>query len=492
MSARVDATIARIRKRAGKFVSGFSASSSKCVFRLDSPLYNNGIGFIATEKIEKSRGSSIINELSDGISYPADEIECTTLKKRTSYNTTKSLRLQIDPNFNSYYSEAPLKMNTNTSTYVRAVNDYSLSAHQYFYDSFNQNPNMSAIIPFSGAEYTNIDNIIESFKKFFDSKNFTCEISGNVTYSPEEDERDEYSVYRQTVVTCFSRSHYDVGMVIDILGTTNIVSVTAFSRNSDIVNQFREFAISERPKFKTFVEERKEKTFYTIASGMNGFRLEDLTIKAVHTNGVIYENYNDDFVEADKVIQDSIDQEKKGLILLHGLPGSGKTSYIKHLITGSSKRKIVYIPTHLTTAISSPEFVSFVKQELTNSVLVIEDAEQVLIAREDVESHKAAVSNILNMTDGILADALNLLIICTFNTDMNNIDKALLRKGRLLIQYQFKELSLEKTKVLADKLYGTKVDKPMVLSDIYNLEYDLIKPDEAPKVTFGFTPSNGR
>lgn len=490
MSSKVKQTTARVRMT--KFVSGFSTKKIKRVFCVDHFNGKCGTAFISPDKLECRSGRGIVNELHESIPNPKPALDSTTLKKSTSYNTTKSLRLQIDSAFNLYFSETPMTFNTNNSTYVRAVNDYSLSAHQYFSDSFNKNPTMSTIVPFNGAEYTNIDNIIETFKTFFESKGFRYELCGSVTYNPEEDERDEYSVYRQAVVKFYTRKGEDNGVVIDILGTTNVVTVAAFGCDDVIIEEFQEFALTERPKFKTFVEERKEKTFYTIASGMNGFRLEDLTIKTAHMNGVIYENYNDDFVEADKVIQESIDQEKKGLILLHGLPGSGKTSYIKHLITGSSKRKIVYIPTHLTTAISSPEFVSFVKQELTNSVLVIEDAEQVLIAREDVESHKAAVSNILNMTDGILADALNLLIVCTFNTDMNNIDKALLRKGRLLIQYQFKELSIPKTKALVEKLYGTNVDKAMVLSDIYNLEYDLIKPEEAPKVTFGFTPANGR
>jgi hypothetical protein len=43
--------------------------------------------------------------------------------------------------------------------------------------------------------------------------------------------------------------------------------------------------------------------------------------------------YNDDFLEIDEIICRSISQPRSGLILLHGHPRTGKTSYIKHLIS---------------------------------------------------------------------------------------------------------------------------------------------------------------
>ena len=65
-----------------------------------------------------------------------------------------------------------------------------------------------------------------------------------------------------------------------------------------------------------------------------------------------------------------------------------------------------------------------------NSVLVIEDAERVISDRQGHGS-SAGVSNILNLTDGILGDCLNIQIIATFNMARERIDSALLRKGRL-------------------------------------------------------------
>ena len=60
-------------------------------------------------------------------------------------------------------------------------------------------------------------------------------------------------------------------------------------------------------------------------------------------------------------------------------------------------------------------------------------------------------------------------IICTFNTDLTAIDKALLRKGRLIAKYEFKELTIEKSKQLFESLgHDVNVKEEMTLAEIYN------------------------
>ena len=61
-------------------------------------------------------------------------------------------------------------------------------------------------------------------------------------------------------------------------------------------------------------------------------------------------------------------------------------------------------------------------------------------------------------------------IIATFNCDLTKIDPALLRKGRLIANYEFNKLDVESSKILSDKLeFGTeKISEPMTLAEIYN------------------------
>jgi hypothetical protein len=87
------------------------------------------------------------------------------------------------------------------------------------------------------------------------------------------------------------------------------------------------------------------------------------------------------------------------------------------------------------------------------------------------KNNNSAISILLNLTDGILGESLGIQIICTFNTHTQNIDPALLRKGRLMAMYEFKELSAGKATALLKKSGVNKsASSPMTLADIYNAD----------------------
>ena len=123
--------------------------------------------------------------------------------------------------------------------------------------------------------------------------------------------------------------------------------------------------------------------------------------------------------------------------------------------------------------------------ENPNSVIIIEDAEDLLISRDT--NKNSGISMLLNLTDGLLGATLGIQFICTFNTPVTNIDKALLRKGRLIALYEFGPLSPEKSQVLLNNLGAQDfmVTQPMTLADIYNVT----KPEfqmEAKRSPIGF------
>ena len=105
-----------------------------------------------------------------------------------------------------------------------------------------------------------------------------------------------------------------------------------------------------------------------------------------------------------------------------------------------------------------------------NSILVIEDAEELLVSRE--QESNSAISMLLNLTDGLLGASLGIQVICTFNTHLTKIDKALLRKGRLKSLYKFEPLSIPKSKALLTKIGkgNMNVLAPMTIAEIYNME----------------------
>jgi len=186
----------------------------------------------------------------------------------------------------------------------------------------------------------------------------------------------------------------------------------------------------------------------------------------------------------EKIIHKLNEPKSKGLVLLHGTPGTGKTHYLKYLASKIKNKRVLFIPPFLADFITSPEMTPFLIQN-AGSVLFIEDAEKVITDRNTGGGN--GVSNILNITDGILSDILNIQIVATFNMDKKKIDEALLRKGRLIAEHKFDALPVEDSQALIEHLgFDYKTNKPMTLTEIYNLSEVEYKSEDKGRETIGF------
>jgi SpoVK/Ycf46/Vps4 family AAA+-type ATPase len=196
-------------------------------------------------------------------------------------------------------------------------------------------------------------------------------------------------------------------------------------------------------------------------------------------------NYGKDFKPVhDKIIKQLNEPNGKGLVLLHGVPGGGKTHYLKYLASKIKDKQVLFIPPYLADFITSPEMTPFLIQN-SNSVLFIEDAENVITDRNINGSN--GVSNILNITDGILSDILKIQVVATFNMDKAKIDSALLRKGRLIAEHKFDALPTDDANALLKHLGKEEnATKPMTLTEIYNVDEEEFKSEDGkPKIGFG-------
>lgn len=187
-------------------------------------------------------------------------------------------------------------------------------------------------------------------------------------------------------------------------------------------------------------------------------------------------NYGESFTKIHDTIVGRLNKKgDKGIILLHGEHGTGKTSYIKYLTSLVEEKDILFIPPSMAEMLSDPSMIPFLMDH-RDSILIIEDAERVIGDRESGNVSSAGVSNVLNLTDGILGDCLSIQIIATFNMRKENIDKALLRKGRLIAEHKFEKLSLDDTKNLLKHLEkDIEVNEGMTLADIYNIDVEVHK-----------------
>jgi len=184
---------------------------------------------------------------------------------------------------------------------------------------------------------------------------------------------------------------------------------------------------------------------HVVYRGDYGFDKMAFDVKKIDID--IEMNYNDDFKDvSDYIINHLNDKKKTGLYILSGDPGTGKTTWIRYL-AGKIRRNIIFVSPDMVDHITDPSFIPFLMNN-SDSVLIIEDAEPALQKR-DGTGRTGAISNILNLTDGLLSDCLNISIVATFNTNTKTIDEALLRDGRLVKSYAFEKLNPEKaTKLL--------------------------------------------
>lgn len=224
------------------------------------------------------------------------------------------------------------------------------------------------------------------------------------------------------------------------------------------------------------IRENKVRTsFKMITTTSAGFSTTVLEYDGVKYRSFdLSKTYNDDFLKvSDKIVSHLNRPKSSGITILHGIPGTGKTTYLRYLIS-NTKKELIYLPPNMAGMLSDPSIIEFMRSN-SNTIFIIEDGEEVLRKRGE-NGNTTAVSNLLNVADGILADTLHFNVIITINCQIDEIDPALRRKGRLVAEYKFDKLSADKSAALLCELYGEDnipdEIKPMTLAEIYTYKED--------------------
>ena len=210
----------------------------------------------------------------------------------------------------------------------------------------------------------------------------------------------------------------------------------------------------------------KKRGLYT---GFKEITLMDINIK---------DTYNDDLPNQE-LFEKLRNTMCGGLFLFHGEPGTGKTTYLRYVLQESIEEdyNLIVVPNWATELIGKPEFHQYCMDQPEGTVFIIEESEEIIRSRENGNT-SPAISSLLNFCDGLIGHINNVKFICTFNTSEENIDEALRRKGRLQLIYEFRKLSLEKT-----RKFIPEATEPMPLSEIFG---ETIRPQAEKKKKIGF------
>jgi hypothetical protein len=163
---------------------------------------------------------------------------------------------------------------------------------------------------------------------------------------------------------------------------------------------------------------------------------------------------------------------------LKGRTRNRKTSFIRHLVQVlRTSHRFYFLPSYEYVRVGNGALIEFLQDEQDDHpnlqfVIVMEDAEAVLMPRKIDTGF--SVSALLNLTDGLLGEGLNLQFICTVNCEIAELDTAIVRPGRLRTARGFRLLTHSEAIALAEHcgLPIPRERREYSLAEIYN-------PDEA-------------
>lgn len=165
----------------------------------------------------------------------------------------------------------------------------------------------------------------------------------------------------------------------------------------------------------------------------------------------------------DTYISDYMNSTSSILILM-GEPGTGKTSFVRHMICSIGKNSYYTFDDNIMN--SDDFYIDFLTDKKTD-FLIIEDADLLLNSRE---LNNKVMSKFLNASDGLVKTPNKKIVFTTNIQKISSIDDAIIRPGRCFDLLDFRRLTYAESLVIVDKykLPELPKEKSYALSEIFN------------------------
>lgn len=324
------------------------------------------------------------------------------------------------------------KLNLNISKDDQQINDFL-----YSWDKFGERPNKISL-------YDTLDYI--SFMEVIDSLN-----NGKNCISVEILVSDEYNLVNRKVFTeltqdtFLSYTNYDSENESGFISDINIYcNSLGKDLSKELMDKF--LSISEQ-NFE--IEGESKKNTFLLTVGPNGIEENYSSFLNIDSDNIeLY--YNDSTFKQVKKTLKNLKINNRGLTVIYGERGTGKTSLIKYFSEKIDK-KFIFIPCLLfETTIANPDFRNYL-QKNPDSIIIIDDSD--IYFSEIYSKSNIFTNNILQLVDGLDSQSLNLNIIAILNVDdIDKIDHVLLDCNNLSQVINIDSLELSKIKELSKHL----------------------------------------
>lgn len=206
--------------------------------------------------------------------------------------------------------------------------------------------------------------------------------------------------------------------------------------------------------------------------------VDQMMVPLIDDSTIIDECYPYIGKPVDEYMKDYLDSNES-ILLLIGEPGTGKTTFIRHMLL---KYRMDSIITYDENIISSDSFLSdFLSNKDKEQILIIEDADVMIKNRESNDNKM--MNKLLNISDGIIKSTKKKIVFSTNLNSINDVDPALIRPGRCFGHINFRPLTRKEALVAADKL-NIELNSDQyhyTLAEIFN---EKMNPKQSRKIGF--------
>ena len=318
--------------------------------------------------------------------------------------------------------------------------DSELNDFLHCWEQFESRPNKIVIHnAYSSKEFS------ELFSGFAVERNFFTEVIPS----------DEEFIINDKMFVKLSDNVYCSYIVIDRRHENSIINEITFYYKTEEDFEFIQDIIEKLNSCTVNFEENEYNKVNTVSINSGTLEIEPVDVPSDIENFEMY--YSKGTSKKIKKLIKEIKKSPKGLSILYGERGLGKTSTINYLAS-KLDRIVIFIPNNMIEhTINNPEFRKFLKR-YSRPIIIIDDCE--MLFHEYFNKSNMFANNLMQMVDGFISDTIEANVIAIFNVENEDeIDHSLLEANNLLGVVDFDYLSTDESNELSEYLGHNKTLK---------------------------------